>query len=60
MPATPIDKQDLWISTTGTITTWTLAANTGQTVNGAPTTLAANTSVHYRYNAGSTTWFRLA
>jgi len=34
--------------------------NDSQTVNGAPTTLAANTSVHYRYNAGSTTWFRLA
>ncbi|HWY33501.1 MAG TPA: hypothetical protein VNX68_02570, partial [Nitrosopumilaceae archaeon] len=59
MPAAPVDKQDLYISTTNTITTWTLLANTGQTVNGVPTTLLANTSVHYRYNLPTTTWFRL-
>jgi hypothetical protein len=59
MPAAPIDKQEVWISTTQTITTWTLSPNTGQTINGAPTTLAENTSVMFRYNLATTTWFRM-
>lgn len=59
MPAAPIDKQEVWISTTQTITTWTLNPNTGQTINGAPTTLGANTSVQFRYNLATTTWFRM-
>lgn len=59
MPAAPIDKQEVWISTTNAITTWTLSPNTGQTINGAPTTLAANTSVMFRYNLATTAWFRM-
>lgn len=59
MPAAPLDKQEVWISTTQTITTWTLNPNTGQTINGAPTTLGANTSVQFRYNLATTTWFRM-
>lgn len=59
MPASPADKQDLWISSTQTIMAFTLSPNAGQTVNGAPSNLAANTAVHYRYNSATATWFRL-
>jgi hypothetical protein len=59
MPVNPIDNQEVWISTVHGITTWTVLPNTGQTISGAPTTLAANSAVMFRYRAGSSLWLRM-
>lgn len=60
MPNTPVDGQRVKIFTTQTLTSFTLTAGTGQTINGtAVTTLAANASVEYVYQASSLTWFRI-
>lgn len=59
MPATPINGQLLRISSSQTITAWTLSPNSGQTLNNAPTTLAAGLGVSYIYVLASTTWYRL-
>lgn len=59
MPASPLDGQELVIASSQTITALTLAGNTGQTVNGAATTLSANTSIQYKWVATDSTWYRL-
>ena len=56
MPPNPIDKLELRISSTQTLTALTIAPGAGQTVAGAATSLAANTSVTYRYLLASTSW----
>lgn len=61
-PPNPIDGQPLQVATSQTVTGLTCAAASapaGQTINGAPTTLNANTSFEYRYRAASNTWYRL-
>jgi hypothetical protein len=57
MPAAPVVNQWLRIATQPAITSLTLSPNTGQTVVGAPTSMAANTSVLYQYIGG--TWYRM-
>lgn len=59
MPASPLNNQRVTIATSQTITAFTLSPNTGQTVNGAPTTLPANTSATFKYQVATTTWYRL-
>jgi hypothetical protein len=60
MPAAPLDKQPVRITTTQTITTFTLSANAGQSILGAPTTLPINTSVEFKYLASASSWIRLS
>lgn len=56
LPVHPVDGQVVAIATTQTITALVLSANPGQTLLGAPSTLAANSAVEFRF-LGST-WFR--
>jgi hypothetical protein len=57
LPQTYPQNQDFILTSTQTITTLTLSANTGQTINGAPSTLAGNTSVRFRLEGAA--WVRL-
>jgi len=57
MPAAPVDGMTITFSSTKIITTLTVSANTGQTINNAVTTLAAGQSASYVYRAASTAWF---
>lgn len=54
----PSDGAKECIFTTQTITSLTVSANTGQSINNAVTTLSANTGVCYLYSASNTTWDR--
>ncbi|HXC56114.1 MAG TPA: DUF2793 domain-containing protein [Rhizomicrobium sp.] len=58
MPAAPKDGQVLRLASTRAITALTHAPNTGQTLNGALTTLAANGFAEYVYRAANTAWYR--
>lgn len=57
--ASPSDGQRLSIFSTAGITTLTLTANTGQTIDNTTTVLAANGSVTYIYQLSTKTWFRI-
>lgn len=56
--ATPSDGARECVFSTQILTNLILAANTGQTLNNAVTTLAANATVCYLYSASNTTWDR--
>lgn len=56
--ASCIDGQELLVSCTQAVTTLTVAGN-GATVNGAPTTLAANAFFRLRFDAVSDSWARV-
>lgn len=56
MPAAPIDGQEVAVASTAAVTALTMAANTGQTLLGGLTTIAANGFGKWTYSAG--TWFR--
>ena len=60
MPAAPIDGQIVRLGSTQAVTTLSVAANTGQTINGAITTIAANGFATWIYAAGITKWMRIA
>lgn len=51
--------QILTISSLGSITSLTVTASSGSSVIGAPTTLAAGSSVSFRYDGPSATWVRI-
>lgn len=57
--ASPSDGQRLNIFSTAGITTLTLTANTGQTIDNTTVVLAANGSVTYIYQLSTKTWFRI-
>lgn len=59
MPLAPIDGQPLVISTTNTITSFTLTPNTSQTIFGSPVAfpLVRGSSVVYKWNAVDSTWY---
>jgi hypothetical protein len=59
MPASPMPNQPVTFSTTQTITALTVNANTGQTINGAPTTLAANAAITFRWDQQHASWNRI-
>lgn len=59
MCAGPVDNQEINVSTSQTVTALTVSPNSGQSIVGAPTTLAANTGFRMIYNANATTWYRL-
>lgn len=54
----PSDGQRECIVSTQIVSALTLTANSGQTINGAVTALAANTGVCYTYSAFNATWDR--
>lgn len=56
----PVDGERALIFANQIITTLTLSANAGQTMNGAVTTLAQNADVEYLYSASNTTWDRIS
>jgi Protein of unknown function (DUF2793) len=60
MPATPRDGQLCTIASVQAVTALTHAANTGQTLHGALTTIPANGFAQYLYSAAAATWYRTA
>ncbi len=59
MPATPLNGHVVRISSTQIVTALTVSANTGQTIKGAVTTLAANGFASWVYRSTNTTWYRI-
>jgi len=59
MPASPVDGQEVLVSCTQSVTALTVAGN-GTTVNGAPTTLAANGFFRLRFDGVHNSWYRIA
>jgi hypothetical protein len=59
LPAAPIDRQTVRVASSQIITALTVSPSAGQTLKGAPTTLAANTSVAWIYFSATSTWYRL-
>ena len=53
-----VDKQEILVNTTQAVTALTVAGN-GATVNGAPTTLAANGFFRIRFDAVLDVWYRV-
>jgi hypothetical protein len=53
-----VDGQELLVSCTQAVTTLTVAGN-GSTVNGAPTTLAANAFFRLRFDGVFKAWYRV-
>ena len=54
----PVDGQRECFLSTQTTTSLTITANTGQTINNAPTAGVANTPICWTYMASKTTWYR--
>lgn len=54
------DGTELLITTTQTITTFTLALNGAAAANGAPTTLTANSFARMRFYQATNSWYRIA
>lgn len=59
MPATPIDGQEVQITSSQTITALTVSPNAAQTISNAPTTLTAGIGYKFIYHVAGTNWFRL-
>lgn len=57
MPASPVDGMTITITSTKTITALTINANTGQSIVGNVTTLAAGSSQVFIYSLANTTWY---
>lgn len=58
LPSMPVDQQQITVSCTQSVTTLTVNGN-GKTVNGAPTTLAANATFSLRYDGVNQSWYRI-
>ncbi len=58
MPASPADGMTIRFSTSQAITALVVAANTGQSIVSAVTTLAAGGGAVYIYRLSNTTWYR--
>jgi hypothetical protein len=58
MPANPGDQQPFEVMTSQTITALTNNPSSGQSLNGPLTTLAANSSAKWIWEASLSTWFR--
>lgn len=54
--ASSSDGQEVTIFTAGAIGTALTVASSGATVVGTPATLAANSTLKYKYDAGTTSW----
>ena len=60
MPASPVNEQVVTIASTQTITALTHNPNTGQTLKGALTTIAADGNASWIYRTANTTWYRVS
>lgn len=58
MPAAPVDGQQVVVTSTQAITTLTVSGN-GASVNGAPTTMAANGYFRLRYDQINNSFYRI-
>lgn len=58
LPASPVDGQEVLVNSTQAVTTLTVSGN-GSTVNGAPTTLAANAFFRMRYDGVLKAFYRV-
>jgi hypothetical protein len=58
MPRNPGDGQPFALLSSQTVTALTVNTSDGATINGAPTTISANTSIKYRFVLSLNTWFR--
>ena len=58
MPASPVDMQEVIVACTQSVTTLTVSGNS-YTINGAPTTLAANAFLRMRFDGVLHTWNRI-
>lgn len=54
------DGSEILVTTTKAVTTLTVAANGATSVNGAPTTLAANGSFRLRFVQAYNSWYRIS
>jgi hypothetical protein len=59
MPVTPIDGHEVTVSSSQIVTSLTVSANTGQTMDGTITTFAANGFAKWKYALAVTTWYRV-
>jgi hypothetical protein len=59
MPATPIDGQEVQITSSQTVTACTFSPNASQTISNAPTTLVAGVGNKFIYHLAGTNWYRL-
>lgn len=57
LPAAPSDGMVVTINTTQEITSFTVAANTGQSISASPTLFLQDYSVAYIYKESTTTWY---
>lgn len=53
------NKQEVLVNCTQAVTTLTVSANGATAVTGAPTTLAANAFFRLKYDAPTSTWYRV-
>lgn len=53
-----VDRQEILVNCTQAVTTLTVSGN-GSTVTGAPATLAANAFFRLRFDATTSTWYRV-
>jgi hypothetical protein len=58
LPISPGDNQPFQLISSQTVTALTMNTSDGNTINGAPTTIAANTSVKFRFILSLGKWFR--
>jgi len=58
MPASPVDGQQVVVTSTQAVTTLTVSGN-GASVNGAPSTLAANGYFRLRYDQINNSFYRI-
>jgi hypothetical protein len=54
-----VDKQEILVNCTQSVTTLTISLNGATAVTGAPTTLAANAFFKLKYDAATSTWYRV-
>lgn len=59
LPLKVLDEQVVRITSEQIVTALTVSPNTGQTIVGAPTTLAQYGSVSFMYNLANLTWYRV-
>jgi hypothetical protein len=59
-PAVSIDGQEILVTTTAQIATFTLNGNGASNVYGSPTVLAADDSFKIKYNSQTTSWYKVA
>jgi len=57
--ATVVDKQEILVNCTQQVTTLTFSANGASAVTGEPATLAADSFFRLRYDAATSTWYRV-